>query len=222
MRASNRALWFVATFALAGGAVCSSRKGPDDGGIDASGNGGQIAGTAGGAGRAGGAGGAGGQPDAGACRMMGDSCEPPQFCCAPLVCAGSCTMIVGQSLPEACRGLDGITLSAPTIHSGVASPGGSVVVGLTMTSSDPNAFVSYVGAVNTPLTSGVSVRFPEVSPPGASIGGLTNEPVEFTATLDASVSPGTQASFTARVFGWGNPAPDCANAFVLSFSLPVQ
>jgi hypothetical protein len=64
--------------------------------------------------------------------------------------------------------------------------------------------------------------YPQVAPPGSYIDAKASKPVEFTAKFASTIASGTQASFTARVFGWGHTAPDCSNAFVLAFSLPVQ
>ena len=111
----NRTRWYVAVCALASataGGACSSTKGPTDAGTEGRGSGGSGGSGGGGAGGAGGAAGgsggqggtaaagAGGQTDAGACRMRGDSCTPPQYCCGPLICAGLCTMGVGQGGPQ--------------------------------------------------------------------------------------------------------------------------
>jgi hypothetical protein len=98
--------------AIAAGA-CSSSKGPTDAGPDGTGSGGHAGGGGGGSGGAGasggtggqagvGAAGAGGQTDAGACRLEGESCAAPQFCCAPLICAGVCSMPVGSGGGQAC------------------------------------------------------------------------------------------------------------------------
>jgi hypothetical protein len=130
--------------------------------------------------------------------------------------------VAGDSLPAYCNGLGSVNLSAPAIRSGVAAPGQSAVVSLTMTDLDPNGFISYVGAVIASATNGVSIMYPEVAPAGASIDSTASKTVEFTAKFDPTISSGTQASFSARVFGWGHSAPDCSNAFVLEFSLPVQ
>lgn len=103
----NRALWYVAMCTLLSATAvgaCSSSKGPTDASTNGAGSGGHgggdaaVGGAAGGSGgQAGtGAAGAGGQTDGGACRMKGESCVPPQSCCGPLVCAGVCTVGVGQ------------------------------------------------------------------------------------------------------------------------------
>jgi hypothetical protein len=114
----NRARWYVALCTLVGVTAvgaCSSTKSSTDAGADGGGRGGHGGGggAAGGASAAGSGGaaagsggqagsataGAGGQTDAGACRMQGESCTPPQHCCGPLICAGVCTMGVGQGGP---------------------------------------------------------------------------------------------------------------------------
>jgi hypothetical protein len=126
------------------------------------------------------------------------------------------------ALPPACAGLTGVTLAAPTIESGGLSPGGSAMVTLTMSDSDPTSYVSYVGAVITTTTPGVSLPWSQVSPPGSLIDSKASKPITFTVKVDASVAPGGQADFSARVFGWGHTDPGCPNAFVLSFSLPIH
>jgi hypothetical protein len=108
MRFSNRIIWSVALVGLAGATAagaCSSTKGSSDAGADVGGIGGFGGGAAGSGGATGGTGGhagtesagSGGQSDAGACRMEGESCNPPERCCGPLICAGVCTMGVGQN-----------------------------------------------------------------------------------------------------------------------------
>jgi hypothetical protein len=125
-------------------------------------------------------------------------------------------------LPPACAGLTGVTLAAPRIESGALSPGGSAMVTLTMSDSDTTSYVSYVGAVITTTTPGVSLPWSQVSPPGSLIDSKASKPITFTVNVDPSVAPGGQADFSARVFGWGHPDPACTNAFALSFSLPIR
>jgi hypothetical protein len=102
--------WFAvcALFSAIAAGACSSSKGPSDAGTDAGGSSGLGGSSAGAGGAAAGSGGqagiatagAGGQIDAGACRMQGESCTSPQHCCGPLICAGICTMGVGQGGPQ--------------------------------------------------------------------------------------------------------------------------
>ena len=137
----SRAVWHVVMWALAGSAVvaaCSSSKSPSDGGSDTSGSGGQGGGSAGtsGASRAltGGhaagaaAGGAGGQVDAGACRMQGESCNPPQYCCGVgmISGAGVSGIDVRRPGPERRLGRDrrwtGVWFLEVPFRSGLRSP----------------------------------------------------------------------------------------------------
>ena len=115
----SRTVCHVMMWTLAGSTVvaaCSSSNGPSDGGVDAGGSGGQGGGAAGAGGASGAsgghagtaAGGTGGQVDAGACRMQGESCNPPQYCCSVgMICAGICTMGVGQGPSDGAAASDG-------------------------------------------------------------------------------------------------------------------
>jgi hypothetical protein len=124
--------WYMAMWAVAGAiaaGACSGSRGPSDAGTDG-GSGGHAGGSAGAGGAAGGSGGqagtaaagAAGQSDAGACRMQGESCNPPQHCCGPLICAGVCTMGVGQGGPRDGASADVMNDGGPACGSSTCRP----------------------------------------------------------------------------------------------------
>jgi hypothetical protein len=253
MNRRKSAALIALTVVLGVGACGNSKTGADaaagaGGGGSHGGAGGSNGGAGGSSGGAGGssagtggqAGGGGGQQDAGSCRMYGQSCGASQPCCAPMICAGGCTMPVSQDAsswsdttvdaavdaqdagidpdPFQCSTVTPLLLSDPVVISGTVSGGQTLTVQITMTDTDPSGYVSYPGVVLTSSTPGVSFAAAEAGPPGSSVEGAASKPITFSVKLDASIPPGTEVQITARAYGWGHPAPDC-NGFVLSFSL---
>ena len=123
--------------------------------------------------------------------------------------------------PFQCHTVAPLVLSNPTVTSGTVAAGQTVTLEITLTDTDPNGYVSYPGVVMTSSTAGVTFLASANGPPGSSIAGTVSKPVTFQVTFDASIPAGTPVEFSARVYGWGHPAPDC-NGFVLSFSLTTS
>jgi hypothetical protein len=129
----------------------------------------------------------------------------------------------GTDVPDQfrCSTIAPLILSDPTVISGILAAGQTATLQITLTDTDPNGYVSYPGVVLTSSNPGVAF-VSESGPPGASIDGRVSKLIPFTLTFDAAIPSGTEVAFSARVYGWGHPAPDCPGAFVLAFSLTVR